>query len=57
MICLSKKFLQKGEFIPIEGKCPKCGEIFLWGDLIRKYKGCYENLDITLDCDEIYDSE
>lgn len=57
VVCLSKRFLEKGEFIPIEGKCPKCDEVFLWGDLIRKYKGCYDNLDITVDCNEIYDSD
>lgn len=55
IICLSKCFLEKGEFIPIEGKCPKCDGIFLWGDLIRKYKGCYQNLDITVNCNEILD--
>lgn len=57
IICLSKYFLENGQYVPIEGKCPGCGENFLWGDLIRKYKGCYQNLDITVDCDEISDSD
>lgn len=55
--CLSKRFLEIGEYVPIEGECPKCGEMFLWGDLIRKYKGCSENLDITVNCNEISGSD
>lgn len=57
LFCLSKRFLKCGEYIPIDGDCPKCGEIFLWGDLIRKYKGCYGNMDITVNCIEIFDSD
>ncbi|KAK9887309.1 hypothetical protein WA026_021619 [Henosepilachna vigintioctopunctata] len=49
LICLSKIFLEPGEYIPIEGKCPKCNISCLWGDLIKKYKGCYNNLDIKID--------
>lgn len=55
IICLSQHFLDKGEYIPIEGKCPKCEEVFLWGDLVRKYKGCYGNLDLTVNCNDLSD--
>ncbi|XP_072934255.1 structure-specific endonuclease subunit SLX1 homolog [Epargyreus clarus] len=40
--CLADKFLPPGEYIPIEGYCPKCKMKLKWGDLIRKMKGCYE---------------
>lgn len=55
VICLSQYFLEKGEYIPVEGKCPKCGEVYLWGDLVRKYKGCYGNLDVTINCNDLSD--
>lgn len=48
VICLSKKFLPAGEYVPIEGKCPKCSESLLWGDLVRKLKGCNHDVDINL---------
>ncbi|VEN34807.1 unnamed protein product [Callosobruchus maculatus] len=51
IVCLSKYFLQPGEYVPVEGKCPKCKHTFLWGDLVRKYKGCYNNLDMELALD------
>lgn len=54
VICLSKKFLQAGEYIPIDGECPKCTKNLLWGDIIRKYKGCYQNLDISV-CVDVAD--
>lgn len=28
IVCLSKKFLQMGEYIPIDGECPKCKKNF-----------------------------
>ncbi|CAK1590123.1 unnamed protein product [Parnassius mnemosyne] len=40
--CLADLFLTPGEFVPIEGKCPFCDTKLLWGDLIRKMKGCYQ---------------
>lgn len=43
IICLSKYFLTPGEYVPVEGTCPKCDGSFLWGEIIRKYKGCYAN--------------
>ncbi|KAJ8982572.1 hypothetical protein NQ317_005043 [Molorchus minor] len=51
LTCLSKHFLEKGEYVPIEGNCPKCDRTFLWGDIVRKYKGCYSNLDVTINVD------
>ncbi|XP_072385148.1 structure-specific endonuclease subunit slx1 [Diabrotica undecimpunctata] len=58
--CLSKKFLKLGEYVPVEGKCPKCEKIFLWGDLVRKFKGCYNNMDLEVtieDAAEFYMSD
>lgn len=47
--CLSKFFLESDQYVPIEGKCPTCNENFLWGDLVKKYKGCYSDLNIHID--------
>lgn len=44
IICLSKCYLSKGQYVPIDGNCPKCKNNFLWGEIIRKYKGCYGEL-------------
>lgn len=38
--CLADKLLPAGEYIPIEGPCPFCNIKLIWGDLIRKMKGC-----------------
>lgn len=40
--CLSKLFLHEGEYIPVSGNCPKCAQYLLWGELVRKYRGCYD---------------
>lgn len=42
--CLAKLFLgeYQDEVIPVEGKCPKCHQNLLWGDLIRFKRGCYQ---------------
>jgi structure-specific endonuclease subunit SLX1 len=47
VICLAKRFLKGNVIIPIEGDCPACGVHCLWGDLVRKKKGCYNNLAST----------
>lgn len=26
----------------MEGTCPKCKTVLLWGDVIRQMKGCYQ---------------
>lgn len=58
IICLSKTFLHTGDYIPVDGKCPKCKKELLWGDIIRKYKGCYENFDLNVNvADDFYSSD
>lgn len=37
--CLAAVFLEAGEFIPIDGNCPRCHTRFLWGELIRRKHG------------------
>jgi len=46
-VCLAKTFLEQepSQFIPIEGSCPRCNSKVLWGDLVRKKRGCYVNLE------------
>lgn len=51
VICLSKYFVDNGDYVPIEGKCPKCAGTFLWGDIIKKFKGCYNSLDLKINVD------
>lgn len=42
-ICLAGSFLAGSEsVIPVSGECPTCGQETVWGDLVRKAKGCYE---------------
>lgn len=45
-ICLAKHFLgnETSHIVPIEGTCPKCETSLLWGDVVRKKKGCYSTL-------------
>lgn len=38
--CLAKLCLEPGHYVPIKGECPICEMKFLWGDIIRKKKGC-----------------
>lgn len=43
--CLAKHMLQReppGTLLPLEGPCPSCGSILLWGDLVRLKRGCYQ---------------
>lgn len=44
LICLAKVFCKDNMILPIEGICPACDTNVLWGDLIRKKIGCYEDL-------------
>jgi len=43
--CLSRRFLadSPSELIPISGVCPVCEVELLWGDVIRKKKGCFQD--------------
>lgn len=46
--CLAQRFLGLSDHvIPIDGECPACGMRVLWGDLIRKKNGCYNNLAVA----------
>lgn len=42
VICLANIF-SKDMILPVEGTCPVCNTNILWGDLIRKKLGCYDN--------------
>lgn len=58
LICLAKEFCKDGMILPIEGTCPACKFNVLWGDLIRKKNGCYQDLgeintDLSSDNDDI----
>ncbi|KAG5893321.1 hypothetical protein JTB14_000280 [Gonioctena quinquepunctata] len=58
--CLSKYYLQSREYVPVEGNCPQCGKSFLWGDIVRKFKGCYNNLDVEINvnsANDFYESD
>lgn len=45
MKCLAKSCLEQdpGHYVPIKGTCPLCDSKFLWGDVIRKKKGCLDS--------------
>jgi hypothetical protein len=55
LICLANHFRQTGNsnirqtgnsdfFLPVDGHCPLCDRYTFWGDIIRKKKGCYDDL-------------
>jgi structure-specific endonuclease subunit SLX1 len=48
--CLATHFLKSDpdHVLPLEGSCPVCRQEFLWADVIRKLKGCYQNSNLTL---------
>lgn len=52
LICLANLFLEPGQFLPVEGACPKCKNHLLWGDLIRQLNGCRDLWPISSDDDE-----
>lgn len=39
LMCLSQRFVEPGQYVPIIGSCPGCKQIMLWGDIVRKFKG------------------
>ena len=48
IVCLANVFTRasQGEHvIPVSGACPTCGGEELWGNLVRKKRGCYEELE------------
>lgn len=48
LICLSERFLEPNEYVPIIGSCPKCRQMMLWADVVRKLKG---HVDVQIDSD------
>lgn len=45
ILCLATVFTgETGGVVPLSGRCPTCGGEELWGNLIRKRRGCYEEL-------------
>lgn len=51
IICLARHFLRSDpdRTLPLEGSCPLCHKQYLWADVIRKSKGCYQEENLTLD--------
>lgn len=47
LICLAKSFCKDRMILPMEGTCPACKTNVLWGDLVRKMNGCYQDLQET----------
>uniref|UniRef100_A0A1B6FGG6 Structure-specific endonuclease subunit SLX1 C-terminal domain-containing protein n=1 Tax=Cuerna arida TaxID=1464854 RepID=A0A1B6FGG6_9HEMI len=46
IMCLARHFLGNNseEILPVEGTCPVCNSSLLWGDVIRKKKGCFKHI-------------
>lgn len=42
VVCLARTMTEHGEYIPVQGTCPVCRKALLWGDVVRKYRGCYD---------------
>lgn len=49
LICLSDRFLEAGEYVPISGSCPKCRQMMLWSDVVRKFKGYSDAIELADD--------
>lgn len=46
IFCLAKLFRKNDKkILPINGICPSCQNIVLWGDIVRKKIGCCVNID------------
>ena len=60
LVCLAEHFRQQsssdGMFLPVDGQCPVCDFRCLWGDIIRKKKGCFESLPFKAEEDTIDNS-
>lgn len=52
LICLSQRFLEPDEYVPISGSCPKCRQMMLWSDLVRKFKGYSDAVSLVDDDDQ-----
>lgn len=51
LICLSQRFLEADQYVPITGSCPKCHQLMLWSDIVRKFKG-YSDAMVLVDDDQ-----
>ena len=56
LVCLAEHFRntssskdQSSFFVPVDGTCPVCDFRCLWGDIIRKKKGCFSDLPFQQD--------
>lgn len=58
-ICLAKHFLSDdpSHIVPVSGSCPICDANVLWGDLVRKKNGCYQQLGEEQDVCSLSDYE
>jgi len=57
ILCLGQEFTKgSDELLPVRGNCPTCGGEEIWGNIIRKKRGCYEELE-ECDEDEAYDDD
>jgi len=58
ILCLGMEFTKGTEdILPIKGECPTCGGEEIWGNVIRKKRGCYEELEESEATDGYYDDD
>lgn len=57
IMCLASHCLKSdlNFILPLDGSCPVCFRDFLWPDVIRKSKGCYQSQDLAFDSTTISD--